>query len=264
MRRCSVIITVYNKYKELDLVLKSLENQTYKEFEVVVAEDCEKQEMLDYLKFAKQKYSFLIKHVSQEDVGFRKNMILNKAIKKSETDFLIFLDGDCLVHKKFIENYLKESDKYDVLYGRRVELSEELTKKLLVQKKQDRIKFRDIFLTKSDNPWEAFYIPIWFNLKKRKLRLLGSNMGIKRKVLYSINGFNEEYVGAGIGEDTDLAWRLEKSGASHKCLKNTIVQYHLYHSRSTRQNSINGEKIIKREKDLNRWKTVYGLEMLQA
>ncbi|MGL5189890.1 MAG: glycosyltransferase [Cetobacterium sp.] len=262
MKKCSVVITVYNKYRELDLVLETLENQSYKNFEVIIAEDCEKKEMLEFLKEARSKYKLLIKHVSQEDIGFRKNKILNKAIKEAKTEFIIFLDGDCLVHKNFIRNYMKEFDKYDVLYGRRVELSEELTNRILKQKSNYRIKFLDLLLTKSENSWEALYMPIWINFKKRRLRLLGSNMGVRKDVLYSVNGFNEEYIGAGIGEDSDLAWRLESCGVRHKCLKNTVVQYHLYHSRSTRHNSINGEKIITRERMLNRWRTINGLEKI--
>lgn len=262
MKKCSVVITVYNKYRELDLVLETLENQSYKNFEVIIAEDCEKKEMLEFLKEARSKYKLLIKHVSQEDIGFRKNKILNKAIKEAKTEFIIFLDGDCLVHKNFIRNYMKEFDKYDVLYGRRVELSEELTNRILKQKSNYRIKFLDLLLTKSENSWEALYMPIWINFKKRRLRLLGSNMGVRKDVLYSVNGFNEEYIGAGIGEDSDLAWRLESCGVRHKCLKNTVVQYHLYHSRSTRHNSIDGEKIITRERMLNRWRTINGLEKI--
>ncbi|MGL5624478.1 glycosyltransferase [Cetobacterium sp.] len=262
MEKCSIVITVYNKYKELDLVLRSLENQSYKRFEVIIAEDCQKKEMLDFLKVAKNKYSFPIKHVSQEDIGFRKNRILNKAIKMTETNFIIFLDGDCLVHRNFIKNYMKEAKRYDVLYGRRVELSEALTNRILKENSDYRIRFLDLLLTKSENSWEAFYMPVWINLKNRRLRLLGSNMGVRKDVLYSVNGFNEEYTGAGIGEDSDLAWRLESCGVRHKCLKNTVVQYHLYHSRSTRHNSVDGEKIITREKMLNRWRTINGLEKI--
>ncbi len=262
MKKCSIVITVYNKYRELNLVLKSLEDQSYKDFEVVIAEDCQKKEMLDFLKDAKNKYSFSIKHVSQEDIGFRKNRILNKAIKATETDFIIFLDGDCLVHRNFVKNYMKEAENYDVLYGRRVELSKELTNKILMENPDYRIKFLEILLTKSENSWEALYMPVWINFKKRKLRLLGSNMGVRKEVLYNVNGFNEEYIGAGIGEDSDLAWRLESCGVRHKCLKNTVVQYHLYHSRSTRHNSVNGEKIITRERMLNRWRTINGLEKI--
>lgn len=263
MKKCSVIITVYDKYEELNCVLKSLEKQTYKNFEVIIAEDCKKNGMIEFLLKSKNIFSFNIKHVNQEDIGFRKNRILNKAIKVCNSEFIVFLDGDCLVHKKFIENYMKYSNKYDVLYGRRVEMSEEITKKILQLKGDYKIKFCELTKTKSENSWEAFYLPFWFNIKKRKLRLLGSNMGMKKEILYKINGFNEDYEGAGIGEDTDIAWRLLSINVSHKCLKNMIVEYHLYHTRSNRHNSINGEKILEKERLLNRWKTINGLMKLK-
>ena len=40
--KLSLIISIYNKYDFLYLVLKSIENQTFKNFEVIIAEDCKK------------------------------------------------------------------------------------------------------------------------------------------------------------------------------------------------------------------------------
>lgn len=257
--KISVVITVYNKYKELYCSLKSLSKQTLQNFEVIIAEDCEKEEMLEFIEKAKKEFIFPIQHVSQEDIGFRKTKILNEAIKVAKGEFIIFLDGDCMVHHKFIENYSKYIDKYDVLYGRRVELSEEISKKILETEGNYKITILEILKTNCENPWEAFYMPVWFNLKKRRLRLLGSNMGIKKEVLYKINGFNEDYEGAGVGEDSDIAWRLDMAGASHKCLKNMIVEYHIYHTRNDRLNCKNGWEILNREKELGNWKTKNGL-----
>ena len=47
------------------------------------------------------------RHVWQEDRGFEKAAILNKAIASSEAEFLIFIDGDVLIHPDFIARHLE-------------------------------------------------------------------------------------------------------------------------------------------------------------
>lgn len=257
----SLIITVYDKYDYLYCVLKSIENQTFKNFEVVIAEDCEKIEIQKKLEIWKQEFSFVIKHVSQEDIGFRKNMILNKALKISSGKNIVVIDGDCLLHKKFLENYIKYFKQgYDVVFGRRCELSEELTNKILKSRGEYKIKLLDLVFPYSKAWTEAVYIPWLKTFKERKLRLLGSNMGFTRKIIFKINGFNEDYIGAGIGEDTDLQWRFLAVNVKYKASKNTLIQYHLYHGRGNRQNSVDGEKILTKTRENNEWFTRNGIE----
>ncbi len=63
-------------------------------------------------------------------------------------------------------------------------------------------------------------------------RLLGCNFSCNKKDLININGFNEEYLAAGTGEDSDINWRLVKYGVKIKKVKFSAIQYHLYHPRS--------------------------------
>ena len=130
----SLIISVYNRYDFLYLVLKSIEKQSFKNFEVIIAEDCEKIEMKENIKKWEKEFSFIIRHISQEDIGFRKCKILNEALKMAKENIVI-IDGDCLLHYKFLENYNKYFQKgYDVIFGRRCEMSKFLTEKLLKEK----------------------------------------------------------------------------------------------------------------------------------
>ena len=258
--KLSIIITIYDKYNYLYCVLNSLKNQTYKEFEVIIAEDCEKKEMLEKLKIWRKEFSFKIKHVSQEDKGFRKNMILNKALKICEGNYIIIIDGDCFLHKKFVENYKNYFKKgYNVVFGRRCELSKKLTDKILKLEGNYKIRLLDLIFPYSKAWTEAIYFPFFISLKKRKLRLLGSNMGFTKKIIFKINGFNEDYEGAGIGEDTDLQWRFLSMPVNYKASKNTLVQYHLYHGRENRQNSIEGENILRKTQKNNEWITKNGI-----
>lgn len=258
--KISVIIAMYNKYDYLYCVLKSFEKQTYKNFEVIIAEDCEKKEMLFHLEEWRKEFNFEIKHVSQEDIGFRKNKILNEALKISEGEYIVVLDCDCIIHKKFLKNYVKYFKKgYEVIFGRRTEMSEKLSNKILQNKGDYRIKLFDLIFPYSKAWTEAIYFPFFKELKKRRLRLLGSNMGFTKEIIFRINGFNEDYTGAGIGEDTDLQWRFLAANANYIAVKNKLIQYHIFHGRGTRQESQKGEEILKRTRENNEWITKNGI-----
>lgn len=258
----SLIVSTYNKYDYLYVVLKSIEKQTFKNFEVIIAEDCEKEEMKENIKKWHSEFSFQIKHVYQEDIGFRKNMILNKAIRNSNGKYILIIDGDCILHHKYLENYMKNFEKgYDIVFGRRCDMSEALSKKVLEKKGNFRITLFDLIFSYSKSWTEAIYFPLFFSIKKRRLRLLGSNMGFSRDIIYKINGFNEDYIGACIGEDTDLEWRFLKVNAKYKASKNEIIQYHIFHERADRHNTRNGFEILQKTRENNEWFCKNGLKV---
>ncbi len=60
-------------------------------------------------------------------------------------------------------------------------------------------------------------------------QLKGCNMSFSKEAIYSINGFDEDYIRPAIGEDIDITWRFNKAGYPLKSLRNLAVQYHLYH-----------------------------------
>ena len=73
--KCSIIISVYKDTDSLDLILESLINQTIIPNEVIISEDGNSKEMVEYVKVAKDKYKKLdIVHLYQEDIGWRKNI----------------------------------------------------------------------------------------------------------------------------------------------------------------------------------------------
>ena len=86
--------------------------------------------------------------------------------------------------------------------------------------------------------------------KNKEIRLLGCNFSCNKQDLLKINGFNEEYQAAGIGEDSDIDWRLTKSGVKIKNIKFSAIQYHLHHPRQYNPSKEN-EALFKRTKTLN-------------
>jgi len=239
MIKASLIISFYNKIDYLKLVLAGIKIQTEQNIEIIIADDGSCPLVIDQLNNLILNFPIRVKHIWQEDKGFRKNKILNKAILASESNYLIFIDGDCVPHSNFIEDHLTIAKKNFVLTGRRVNLSGKITNQLTEQKIQERFlekQFYKIILDgifgKSTDVEKGIFIQnkLLLNLLNKKTRgLLGCNFSLYKEDILSINGFDERYEAPSIGEDTDIQFRLELIGKKIKSINHSAVQFHLYH-----------------------------------
>jgi glycosyltransferase involved in cell wall biosynthesis len=229
--QASVVISYYKNIPNLELLLLALNVQTANNsFEVIVSEDAADVETVVFLNKIRPTLSFPLFHVAQEDKGFRKCKALNNAVRQGSAEFIIFLDGDCIPHKKLVEEYLKEKKEGRVLYGRRVMLSEKISRQLLKTKQLQKLNLFNIMITGSERIEEGIYLPFSIEQKKKDGLLLGCNMGIFKKHLIAINGFDEDYESSGGGEDSDIEWRLKAMGGiSFYSMRFKAIVYHLYH-----------------------------------
>jgi cellulose synthase/poly-beta-1,6-N-acetylglucosamine synthase-like glycosyltransferase len=226
----SLIISLYKRVDFLDLILQGVERQSYRNFEVVIAEDDNAVETVDFIDRARKRYSYPIKHISHEDIGFRKTKILNAAVVAAGGEQIVIIDGDCIPHKHFLKEYAKAIRKNKICYGRRALLSEKLTTQLLQEKNINRLHFFNIVWTKGKSVGAAMYMPFLRMGNKQHRQIWGCNWGILREHIFSVNGFDEDYIRAGAGEDLDINWRLKGKGMFMSSMKNKAVVYHLYHA----------------------------------
>lgn len=236
----TIIVSIYNDVEALDLILSSLKKQTYTDFEIIVSEDGESDSVKHYISSINSEFPRLT-HLTQADEGFRKNRALNRAISASHCDHLIFIDGDCIPHKKFIEAHRRYAQKGVISVGRRVELgektSEKIRKKVLtVDNYSSNLKYLVSLFSqikdKVKNYEYGFYFPFLQNLSKnRPIKILGCNFSCFKDDLLAVNGFNQDFISPGLGEDSDIEWRLLANGAIIKNIKFTAIQYHLDHPR---------------------------------
>jgi glycosyltransferase involved in cell wall biosynthesis len=264
----SVVISYYKNIPNLELILLSLERQSARGgFEAIVSEDDDAKETIDFLDQIKPKLSFPIIHISQPDDGFRKCKAMNKAIEASSTDFIIFLDGDCIPHRHLVKNYVSVKQEGRVLYGRRVMLSEKITKELFREKKFDVLGFFNLILNQCKRVEEGLYLPFVPQRFKKKTSgiLLGCNMGISKKDLININGFDEDYIAAGCGEDSDIEWRLKAlENISFYSMKFSAIVYHLYHvERFSRAMELKNEEILAHKIQQGFFRCKKGLKKLE-
>ena len=64
--------------------------------------------------------------------------------------------------------------------------------------------------------------------------IIGCNLAVWRDDLLAINGFDEEYSGWGIGEDSDMGTRLYHLGRLRKFVYAHAIVFHLNHPMSPR------------------------------
>ena len=271
--KASVIISVYDNTRLLKPVLDSLKQQTEKNFEIILSEDGQSEEM----KIFVADYPFMndFQHLTQKDNGWQKNKALNTAIRHAKSDWLIFIDGDCVLHPRFVEMHLRFAGETVILAGKRVKLDSETSlflennmpeaigemqkkciRKLFTGRGKTTFIEESIFI--SPDGWLRF-IP---GLRKAN-RLTGSNMSFSKKAIYAINGFDEEYTLPAVGEDTDLFWRFRAAGFQVKPVRNLAVQYHLYHSENWNDNTENLKRMLKNQSE-NRYICICGIKQPES
>ena len=108
--KVSVIISTYNSPEWLEKVLWGYTCQIHKDFEIIVADDGSGKETLDVIRFFQENSQLEIYHIWHEDKGYRRQVILNKAIQNAHTEYLIFTDGDCIPRNDFVITHVEQAE----------------------------------------------------------------------------------------------------------------------------------------------------------
>lgn len=230
-----LLISTYNWQDALRSVLESILIQTKLPDEIIIADDGSGSETKSLIESYKSKFAIPIIHVWQEDEGFRKSKILNKSIAQTDADYIIQIDGDCILHKKFIESHIINSKKNVYLYGSRVNILPEFVNEVL----QKKVIFFNLFSKEIKNKTRTLYLPFLSKFYKphkgisKKFR--GCNVSYWRKDFLDVNGYNEDFEGWG-REDSDLVIRMGNNGVMAKRLRYSGILYHIYHTTNSKHN----------------------------
>ena len=239
--KTSLLISTYNWPEALELVLLSVIKQKVLPNEVIIADDGSSGETLNLIERFKTKFSIPLLHVWHEDEGFRKSIILNKAIAKTNGDYIIQVDGDCILHQNFIKDHLDNRAEHTYLYGARVNIKQSFLKTLFVTKKIHFNAFSkginkrtraiyNVLLGSFSKPHDAF---------SDKFR--GCNTSFLKTDFIAINGYNEDFKGWG-REDSELALRFHNNKLKAKRLRYIGIVFHIYHHEKSRDRlTINDE-----------------------
>jgi GT2 family glycosyltransferase len=231
-----VIITAYNNLPLLRMALRGYLRQTTQDFTLVIADDGSTPEIKNWLdSFARETSAqgIELEHVWHEDLGFRRSMILNEAVRQaSDESLLIFSDGDCIPPADFVEKHnrahVPESFHVGGAYRLDQAISEELTEKDIdsgaFESLGSEVHRKDLSRRRFKSRWGTF-----LRLKNRP-KVLGLNMAMDRDLFEDVNGFDEKFVGYGL-EDSDLRDRVMRRSPRPRVVNfygdNDV--YHLWH-----------------------------------
>jgi len=222
--------------------------------------------MAEYFPKAQEQFPKLnLVHLTQEDIGWRKNRALNRAIVASSYEYLIFIDGDCVPFDSFVENHLIQAKVGIVLAGKRVELGANITSQIR-DRKVDIAHFTNHYMRylpqlisdKTRHLEDIIYISaksFFAKYVKKEVRyIIGCNWSCFKEDILKINGFNEDYILPSVGEDIDLGWRFRGLGVELLSCRFNANMVHLYHKK--RFDSSTGEinnVILKKNFDVNKF-----------
>ncbi|MGK9119239.1 glycosyltransferase family 2 protein [Olivibacter sp. LS-1] len=224
----SLIISTYNWPEALSLSLKSVLAQKILPNEVIIADDGSTEETKCIIDSFRSIFPVPLKHVWHEDKGFRKTIILNKAVAEASGEYIIQIDGDVILDANFVEDHLRVAESKTFIRGTRAHLTKEVIPAVFETK---RVDFS--FLSKGvKHRFNALRLPrmAWLFTRKRSCSksVRGCNLAYWKRDFVRINGYNNMLEGWG-HEDEEMASRLINIGIKKKRLKLMAIQYHIYH-----------------------------------
>lgn len=257
----SLIISTYNWPEALKLCLESVLRQTVLPSEVIISDDGSDERTAELIRRFAEKAPFPILHIWHEDRGFRKTIILNKAILKSSYSYIIQIDGDVFVDPYFVEDHLNMAEEGCFIRGTRALLTPRTTKSLLLG---GGFPFITKLLIGLTQPTNALRLPqlIAQVVVRKELsghRVKGCNMAFWKKDLIAVNGYDNTLQGWG-HEDEELSWRLVNSGIRKKIVKFSAIAYHLFHKWLPRDEEDRHVRCLNAVKKQRSSKTNNGLE----
>jgi glycosyltransferase involved in cell wall biosynthesis len=229
MIKTSLIISTYNWPEALELCLKSILGMIMLPTEVIIADDGSDDVTRLLIDEFEKLFPVPLIHIWQPDEGFRKTLILNKAVKVAQSDYIIQIDGDVILDKHFVYDHVVNAEAGVFIRGTRAMLTKDKTEQVLKTKSTSLSPFHGGISNRNN----ALRIPLFKWLATRKEmsseKVRGSNLSYFKKDFIQVNGYNNNLTGWG-HEDEELAARFINSGIMKKILKLAAVQYHLFHS----------------------------------
>ncbi len=264
----SIVLSTYNAEEWLEKVLWSYTVQSYRNFEIIIADDGSNEETKHLIERITTSTEIPIKHVWHPDHGFQKSEILNKAIVATNSDYIIVSDGDCIARNDFVEKHVKYRKFGYFLSGGYYKLSMALSKSI---EKEDILTGRcfDLAWLKrnglkasfKNNKLDAHGLKSYLlnKLTPTSPTWNGHNSSGWKKDIIKVNGFDERMQYG--GQDRELGERLVNLGIKPKQIRYSAICLHLDHARGYKnQDSIDKNYTIRgKTRNEKRIKTAYGI-----
>lgn len=237
-RSVSVILTTYEEPEWLEKVLWGWSVQTNRDFDLVIGDDGSGPPTAAVLERLRAATSLEIRHVWQEDRGFRKSTILNKAILATSAEYLVFSDGDCIPRADLLETHLRLAEPRRFLSGGALRLPMAVSRRITTDDVTSGRAFELDWLVR--HGWRPGHRQFRLLRSSRLATLLdrvtptrpswnGGNASTWREHVFEANGFEEEM--GYKGQDRAFGERLDNLGVQGKQVRHRAVLLHLEHHR---------------------------------
>lgn len=239
--KLSVIISTYNQPVGLEKVLHGYRQQTFKDFEIVVADDGSGPETRALLDRFRESAGFPIQHVWQEDDGFQKSRILNLATVAATADYLVYSDGDCIPRRDFLAVHAQCAAPRHFLSGGYSKLPMSLSQQLTTADIDAGRAFDPKFLRQNGlrefSPIFKISLPVALGsladaISPTKASWNGHNASGWKADILAVNGYNEDMQYG--GQDRELGERLTNAGIRGRRIRHRAIVLHLDHKRGYR------------------------------
>jgi glycosyltransferase involved in cell wall biosynthesis len=254
MNLISVIVTTYNWPAALNLCLESLFVQNDNNFEIIIADDGSSPANLKLNQAYCADGPVSIGYIHHDDHGFRAGTIRNKAVAQSKGEYLLFIDGDCVLLNDFIARHRQLAEPGCFVPGNRVLLSETYTQAVIAEQillhQKPLSYFIALWLQNKTNRISAFLrLPLGFlrGLQPKKWqKAMTCNLAMWKSDFLRVNGFDEFFEGWGY-EDSDLVIRLIHAGIKRKEGRFAVPLLHLWHPQNDKsKQDTNYQRLMER------------------
>ncbi len=204
MRLFSIIIPVYNRPEEVDELLESLTQQSYRQpFEIIIAEDGSVRTCEEIVCKYEQKLPVI--YYQKENTGA--GLTRNDAMKKAKGDYFIIFDSDCIIPPHYLQTVSDTlQENYTDAYGG----SDSAHSSFSIWQKAVNYSMTSLFTTGG----------IRGNKKGvGKFQPRSFNMGISKEVFEKTGGFRAMKT----GEDIDFTFRIWENGFTTQLIENAFV-----------------------------------------
>ncbi|MDC1286842.1 glycosyltransferase family 2 protein [Gammaproteobacteria bacterium] len=268
----SVIFTTYNHPQWLEKTLWGFSIQSNRDFEIIVADDGSGPETRAVIEALRPQIDIPIQHIWQEDDGFQKCKVMNKAIMASKGEYLIFTDGDCIPHPNFVKNHVELAAANTLLSGGYFKLPLELSRAISKQDILAGNATRPDWLLRHGVPFTPKICKLYSHpamgaildaLTITRATWNGHSSSTWKKHIVATNGFDERMQYG--GQDREFGERLVNLGLKTRQVRYRCSCVHLDHGRGyAHPESIAKNQAIRRYTRKHKiTRTEYGIEKTQ-
>lgn len=234
MRKFSIIVGTYNQVHYLPKLIESLENQTFKNFEVHFCDDGSDDGTQDFFGNAREYsyFKFPFQYHRQPHRGTRLARNLNQGIRAARGDYCVLIMADSFPELNYLENLNEWVNPDFIVCGVRVNIEGEKVVEMDYRLRKNLIPGQPALLVNS-----PFYLAT------------GNGLCIPTEAMMKYGAWDEKIEGYG-GEDNEIIARLYFKGYLVWSVPSLILyhNFHVSHDSGSSSSEYVSKKILEYER----------------